>query len=93
MLDKIIYIVFAMEGGIMDITLEKTKDKGLPVWRRKLHRHLPVTRWLPLYRKEDVISDLIAGLTLGLTMVPQSIAYSALAGLTSQVGRTPEARR
>ncbi|KAL0279267.1 UNVERIFIED_CONTAM: hypothetical protein PYX00_000868 [Menopon gallinae] len=75
-----------MEGGIMENSLDKTKDKRLPVWRRKLYRHLPITRWLPLYKKEDLLSDLIAGLTLGLTMVPQSIAYAALAGLTSQYG-------
>lgn len=50
-----------------------------------LSRRLPIINWVRRYTLKDAISDFIAGITLGLTMVPQSIAYAALAGLTPQV--------
>lgn len=48
------------------------------------HR-VPITRWIQTYNRVDAVSDLIAGVTLGLTLIPQSIAYSALAGVPPQV--------
>lgn len=47
--------------------------------------YLPITRWLRSYTKEKFISDIIAGVTVGVTMIPQSIAYAALANLTPEV--------
>ena len=32
---------------------------------------LPVLTWLPQYNLNDAISDLIAGVTVGLTVIPQ----------------------
>lgn len=49
------------------------------------HRHVPVTAWLPQYTSEKAVGDLIAGTTIGLTMIPQSIAYASLANLPPQV--------
>ncbi|XP_075231787.1 sodium-independent sulfate anion transporter-like [Lycorma delicatula] len=51
-----------------------------------LSKHLPVIRWLQSYTKMKFVSDIIAGVTVGVTMIPQSIAYAALAGLTPQYG-------
>lgn len=48
-------------------------------------RGIPVLQWLPLYDAEKGISDLIAGITVALTLIPQSIAYAALAGLGPEV--------
>lgn len=48
-------------------------------------QRLPITRWLPLYTGSDAISDVVAGITVGLTLMPQAIAYAALAGLGPQV--------
>uniref|UniRef100_H2Z9G3 SLC26A/SulP transporter domain-containing protein n=1 Tax=Ciona savignyi TaxID=51511 RepID=H2Z9G3_CIOSA len=47
---------------------------------------LPITKWLPSYRLKTFKSDLIAGLTVGLTVIPQGMAYAALAGLQLQYG-------
>ena len=52
---------------------------------RLLRRRLPVLRWLPEYSADLAVADLVAGLTLGLTMLPQSIAYAQLAGVAPQV--------
>ncbi|XP_053668040.1 sodium-independent sulfate anion transporter-like [Anopheles marshallii] len=49
-------------------------------------RRLPILAWIRRYDGEDALSDLIAGITLGLTMIPQSIAYATIAGLPSQYG-------
>lgn len=50
-----------------------------------VQRRVPISSWLPRYRKIDAVSDAIAGITVGLTMMPQSIAYASLAGLSAQV--------
>lgn len=48
-------------------------------------RKVPVFEWLPKYDKKAAIADLVAGITVGLTLIPQSIAYAALADLSPQV--------
>lgn len=53
---------------------------------RLLHKRLPVTKWLPEYNSEKAIADLIAGITVGLTVIPQALAYATLAGLEPQYG-------
>lgn len=53
--------------------------------KRMLKKHLPITRWLPQYTSEQWIADLIAGITVGLTVMPQALAYATLAGLEPQV--------
>lgn len=51
-----------------------------------LSKRLPILQWLPKYTKEDIFADFIAGVTIGLTMMPQSIAYASLAELPAQYG-------
>lgn len=46
---------------------------------------LPILEWLPGYSFDTLIKDLIAGLTVGLTAIPQGIAYAVVAGLPPQV--------
>lgn len=55
-------------------------------WRAHLERRVYILSWIRTYDKATAISDMIAGITLGLTMIPQAIAYAALAGLPSQYG-------
>ncbi|XP_053573064.1 sulfate transporter [Bombina bombina] len=41
----------------------------------------PILRWLPKYKlKEYLLGDVMSGLIVGVLLVPQSIAYSLLAG-------------
>lgn len=46
----------------------------------------PILTWLPRYKLTWLKMDLIAGLTVGLTVVPQGLAYAAVAGLPVQYG-------
>lgn len=50
-----------------------------------LRRRLPFLTWLPSYNCNFCIYDVIAGITVGLTTIPQGIAYAAVAGLPLQV--------
>lgn len=42
--------------------------------------------WLRHYRREDLGGDLVAGLVVAMLLVPQGLAYAALAGLPPQLG-------
>lgn len=55
-------------------------------WWQLLIQRVHILSWIPSYDKSVAVSDFIAGVTLGLTMIPQSIAYAALANLPSQYG-------
>lgn len=57
--------------------------------RKVLLKRVPILAWLPHYTSEDAISDLVAGVTVGLTVIPQAIAYANVAGLPPQVRRLP----
>ncbi|KAJ0177511.1 hypothetical protein K1T71_007520 [Dendrolimus kikuchii] len=70
-------------------------EEGLPfvkyrknesTWFRVLKQRLPILQWAPKYDRMTAVADLVAGITLGLTLVPQSIAYASLANLPVQYG-------
>lgn len=48
-------------------------------------RRLPVIEWLPRYKPTWLLQDALAGITVGLTAVPQGIAYGDVAGLGPEV--------
>ncbi|KAH8239124.1 hypothetical protein KR032_001126 [Drosophila birchii] len=50
------------------------------------YRVLPGLKWLHGYSGQDAVADLIAGVTVGLTVLPQGLAYATLAGLEPQYG-------
>ncbi len=56
------------------------------IFRKKtLFKRLPVLQWLPKYSTKDVVPDLLAGISVGITVIPQGLAYATLAGLPPQV--------
>lgn len=42
---------------------------------------IPILEWLPNYNKSLFKGDLIAGITVGIILIPQGIAYALIAGL------------
>ena len=44
-------------------------------------KYIPILSWLPNYNKEALSGDLSAGLTVGVMLIPQGIAYAMIAGL------------
>lgn len=56
--------------------------------RKTLHKRLPILGWLPKYNSQDAVGDLVAGITVGLTVIPQALAYAGIAGLPVAVSST-----
>ncbi|KAF7278204.1 hypothetical protein GWI33_008698 [Rhynchophorus ferrugineus] len=53
---------------------------------RFLEKFVPIWQFVRHYDLNAVICDLVAGITVGLTLIPQVIAYASLAGLEPQYG-------
>ncbi|CAG5050273.1 unnamed protein product [Parnassius apollo] len=64
----------------------KHRFKKQTWYKRLMYKRFPVTKWLPNYNSEKAVVDFIAGITVGLTVIPQALAYATLAGLPPQYG-------
>ncbi|KAL7303389.1 hypothetical protein TKK_0004574 [Trichogramma kaykai] len=51
-----------------------------------VRRRLPIVAWLPEYSWGKLLQDALAGMTVGLTAIPQGIAYAVVARLEPQYG-------
>lgn len=51
-----------------------------------LRGYLPILDWLPSYSKDNLSGDINAGMVTAIMLVPQSMAYSMLAGLPPEMG-------
>jgi SulP family sulfate permease len=58
-------------------------DNGAQAW---LLRLLPFLRWWPLLNRQTLRTDAIAGLTGGLVLVPQGVAFATIAGMPPEYG-------
>ncbi|NRB51946.1 MAG: solute carrier family 26 protein [Saprospiraceae bacterium] len=47
----------------------------------KMKDYMPILEWLPSYDKRHLPGDLSAGLTVGVMLIPQGMAYAMIAGL------------
>jgi len=47
----------------------------------KFAKYLPILEWLPTYTKSQFKGDFGAGITVGIMLIPQGMAYAMLAGL------------
>ncbi|ODM94912.1 Sodium-independent sulfate anion transporter [Orchesella cincta] len=54
--------------------------------KKTLRKRLPILDWARDYSGQKFAADIIAGITVGLTILPQGLAYASLAGLAPQVG-------
>ena len=48
--------------------------------------YFPPLLWLPTYTSKLLLYDILAGLTVGVFLVPQGMAYASLAGLPVEIG-------
>lgn len=62
------------------------RRKARSMFRKKMiYKRIPILGWLPKYSGADAVGDLVAGITVGLTVIPQALAYSGIAGLPAAV--------
>ncbi len=77
------------ENGIdekPDLRMDRFRSGLRKVCNAKhLYKKVPILEWLPKYDLEKGVADLIAGITVGLTVIPQGIAYALVAKLPPQV--------
>jgi len=50
-------------------------------WKKSVEEVFPPLTWVPKLTKDLVKSDLVAGLTVGVMAIPQSMSYASIAGL------------
>lgn len=70
----------------MEVTKDGRKSKIISKGKKFVYQYVSIINWLPKYTKFNAVSDIVAGFTVGLTLMPQSIAYASLAGLSAQYG-------
>lgn len=51
-----------------------------------MYRLFPIVDWLSNYKRQDFKGDLFAGLTVGIMLIPQGMAYALIAGLPPVYG-------
>lgn len=51
-----------------------------------LRSFIPILDWLPKYNKKWLKGDISAGLTVGVMLIPQGMAYASIAGLPAVYG-------
>lgn len=48
---------------------------------QQLKKVFPAIQWLPQYGRDELQGDVVAGLTVGIMLIPQGVAYAAIAGM------------
>lgn len=66
--------------------LKDTKLNGATHVKTYLSSLIPIISWLPRYSTKSFFGDLIAGVTVGLVVIPQALSYAKLAGVPLQFG-------
>ena len=60
----------------------KDAKKLILIWENKMVSKLfPFLLWFKDYNKDKLSADVIAGITVAMVLIPQSMAYAQLAGL------------
>ncbi|KAL8597081.1 hypothetical protein ACOMHN_057570 [Nucella lapillus] len=56
-------------------------------WKRTVNNHLPIVKTLRRYKvSRDLLSDVVAGVTVGVMMIPQAMAFAFVATLPPIIG-------
>ncbi|KAJ9579480.1 hypothetical protein L9F63_024412, partial [Diploptera punctata] len=83
-------IIHRLNTFRMSLPISHRDSENRTPWLRRIknsvYQFVPILSWMPLYNSHKFICDLIAGVTVGLTVMPQSLAYATLAGLEPQYG-------
>lgn len=71
-------------------TIRRKVASGLPRLPQATGQYLiqkvPIVQWLPQYHPKWLLSDFIAGMTIGVMMIPQALAYAKIATIPGEFG-------
>ncbi|NJB82555.1 SulP family inorganic anion transporter [Wenyingzhuangia aestuarii] len=51
-----------------------------------MKQYFPILSWIPTYKKAFLYGDVMAGITVGILLIPQGMAYAMIAGLPPVFG-------
>jgi sodium-independent sulfate anion transporter 11 len=78
---------------VNDFTLRRTVRYGGTAVRatpsvasQYLQERVPIIHWLPRYNPRWLLNDTLAGITVGVLLIPQSLAYAKIATIPGQYG-------
>jgi sodium-independent sulfate anion transporter 11 len=78
---------------VNDFTLRRTARYGAKavhaapsVASQYLQERVPIIHWLPKYNPRWLLNDTLAGVTVGVLLIPQSLAYAKIATIPGQYG-------
>lgn len=81
------------EAITTDTTLQRTVRYGGKAIRaapsvaaQYLVEKVPVVHWLPKYNIRWLLNDTLAGITVGVLLIPQSLAYAKIATIPGEYG-------
>ena len=47
---------------------------------------VPIVQWLPKYSPKWILNDLMAGVTVGVLLIPQALAYAKITTISGEFG-------
>src|SRR5690348_11512840 len=65
------------------VSVLRRKARRIPGW---LADRVPIVRWLPRYNRHWILGDIVSGLTVGIMVVPQGLAYAKVGSLPMEFG-------
>ncbi|KAH3909571.1 hypothetical protein HBH56_158310 [Parastagonospora nodorum] len=81
------------DAVVNDITLQRTVRYGAKAIRaapsvasQYIQERVPIIHWLPKYNPRWLLNDTLAGITVGVLLIPQSLAYAKIATIPGQYG-------
>lgn len=74
---------FEIPSGSSEPYIPKQKNLSLgQKIKTRFHYYIPIFSWLPKYKvREQLLSDVLAGLGVGAMLIPQALSYALLAEL------------
>lgn len=71
-------------------TIRRKADAALPripsATGQYLIEKVPIVQWVTQYDPKWILSDFIAGMTIGVMMIPQALAYAKIATIPGEFG-------
>jgi sodium-independent sulfate anion transporter 11 len=84
----------AKEAIVTDVTLQRTVRYASKAFRAApsvaghyLLERVPIVHWLPKYNPRWLLNDTLAGITVGVLLIPQSLAYAKIATIPGEYGQ------